>query len=108
MTSLWKDAVTQSSEGVLLRLHVVPGSSETLFPVGYNEWRHCLEIKVAGEARGNAANTEVRETLAGFFHCSSNDVHIVSGEKSREKTVLLIKARLGDVLTKLGERLDGS
>jgi uncharacterized protein (TIGR00251 family) len=107
MTSTWKDTVTQSSEGVLLRLHVVPGSSKSVFPAGYNEWRHCLEIKVAGVAKDNKANTDVLATLAGFFHCSSQDIRIVNGEKGREKTVLLTNMRLDVVLTKLEERLHG-
>jgi len=101
MTSTWKDAVTQSSEGVMLRLHVVPSSSKTVFPAGYNEWRHCLEIKVTGEAQENKANAEVLATLAAFFHCSSKDLQIVTGEKSREKTILLVNKRLENVLKTL-------
>jgi uncharacterized protein (TIGR00251 family) len=101
MTSTWKDTVTQSSEGVLLRLHVVPGSSKSVFPAGYNEWRHCLEIKVPGETKENKANTDVLATLAAFFHCSSKDLRIVTGEKSREKTVLLVNRRLENVLKTL-------
>ena len=101
MTSTWNDTVTQSSEGVLLRLHVVPGSSKSVFPAGYNEWRHCLEIKVPGEAKENKANTDVLATLAAFFHCSSKELRIVTGEKSREKTVLLVNKRLENVLKTL-------
>jgi uncharacterized protein (TIGR00251 family) len=101
MTSTWRDTVTQSSEGVLLRLHVVPGSSKSVFPAGYNEWRHCLEIKVPGEAKENKANTDVLATLAAFFHCSSKDLRIVTGEKSREKTILLVNKRLENVLKAL-------
>ena len=101
MTSTWKDAVTQSSEGVLLRLHVVPGSSKSVFPAGYNEWRHCLEIKVPGEAKENKANTDVLAALAAFFHCSSKELRIVTGEKSREKTLLLVNKRLENVLKTL-------
>jgi uncharacterized protein (TIGR00251 family) len=79
-----------------------------MFPAGYNEWRRCLEIKVAGEAKENKANAEVIETLAMFFQCSSKDLRIVSGQKHREKTVLLTNIRLDAVLTKLEEQLDGS
>jgi uncharacterized protein (TIGR00251 family) len=107
MTSTWKDAVTRSSEGVLLRLHVVPGSSKSVFPAGYNEWRHCLEIKVTGEAKENKANTEVLATVAAFFHCSTKDLRIVTGEKSREKMILLIKSQMDAVLERLSEALHG-
>ena len=82
-------------------MHVVPGSSKSVFPAGYNEWRHCLEIKVTGEAKENKANTDVLATLAAFFHCSSKELRIVTGEKSREKTVLLVNKRLENVLKTL-------
>ncbi len=107
MTSSWKDAVVGAPSGVLVRVHVVPGSSKTVFPVGYNEWRRCLEIKVKGEAKDNKANAEVLETVAGFFHCASKDVRIVKGEKSREKTVLLAGVARDDVLAKLEVSLHG-
>ncbi len=93
--------------GVLVQVHVVPGSSKTVFPAGYNEWRHCLEIKVKGEAKDNKANAEVLETLAGFFHCSSKDIRIVKGQKSREKTVLLAGFSRDSVLAKLEESFHG-
>jgi len=103
MVSSWKDAVTSSQEGVLLRLHVVPCSAKAVFPAGYNEWRHCFEMKVAGEAKENKANTDVVETIAAYFHLASKDVRIVNGEKSREKTVLLTNIRMDSVLKRLEE-----
>lgn len=107
MTSSWKDAVVQSPSGVLLRLHVVPGSSKTVFPAGYNEWRRCIEMRVAGDAKENKANTDVKATLATFFHLSSKDLRIVSGEKSREKTILLANIKLDVVIKQLEEQING-
>lgn len=107
MTSTWKDAVTGSSEGVLLRLHVVPGSSTTVFPAGYNEWRRCLEMRVTEEAKENKANAAVIMTVASFFHCSSKDLRLVSGEKTREKTVLLANMALEKVLKTLKDAFHG-
>lgn len=108
MTSSWKDAVTSSQAGVLLRLHVVPNSSKALFPAGYNEWRRCLEIKVAGEAKENKANIAVIETVAFYFHLASKDVRVVNGERRREKTLLLTNIRLDNILKQLKEQLNGS
>jgi uncharacterized protein (TIGR00251 family) len=96
MTS-WKDAVTRSPEGVLLRLHTVPGSSAAVFPAGYNEWRRCFEIKVKGEARENKANSDVVDVVSGFFHLPSRAVRVVDGMKSREKTILLTGVSLEKV-----------
>jgi uncharacterized protein len=85
----WKDAVKHSTQGVTLCLHVVPGSSKVVFPAGYNPWRNCIEIKVRSEAAENKANMEVLEIIAGFFQLLSQDVFFVSGQKSREKTIVL-------------------
>jgi hypothetical protein len=100
-----KDAVRSSSEGVLIQLHVVPRSSQTVFPAGYNQWRKCIEIKVKAEAKDNKANIEVAGTLAAYFHLSPKDVMLISGQKSREKTVLLKKVTLDGVRKKLEESL---
>jgi uncharacterized protein (TIGR00251 family) len=106
MTS-YKDAIKASSQGVILFLHVIPGSSQTLFPFKYNPWRKSIEIKVRSEAKGNKANTEVVETIAGFFNLSDKDVVLLSGEKKREKTVLLKKISSNAVETKLKVFFDG-
>jgi nascent polypeptide-associated complex subunit alpha len=102
-----KDAVRSSNEGVLIQLHVVPGSSHAVFPAGYNQWRKCVEIKVKAEAKDNKANGEIVETLAAYFQLSSKDVVLISGQKSREKTVLLKKVTLEGVCKKLEESLHG-
>ena len=106
MTS-FKDAIKSSNQGVLLCLHVVPGSSQILFPAGYNQWRKCIEIKVQSEAKNNKANNEVVETIAGFFKISPKNVILVSGQKSREKTVTLKKVLIDTVCEKLEESFHG-
>jgi uncharacterized protein (TIGR00251 family) len=99
----YKDAVKESSQGVMLSLHVIPGSAQTIFPVSYNQWRHALEIKVQAQAKDNKANIEVVETIADFFKLSRKDVVLMSGEKNREKTVRLKKISLPKVLERLKE-----
>ena len=106
MTS-FKDAVKQSPQGVLLCLHVVPGSSQAMFPAGYNQWRNCIEIKVRSEAKENKANTEVVETIARFFQLSTKDVLVKSGQKGREKTVVIQKISVDAVCQKLEGLLHG-
>jgi len=102
MTS-YKNAIKGSNQGVLLFLHVVPGSTQTTFPVQYNPWRNSIEIKVRSKAKENKANTETIETVARFFQLSVKDVVLVSGEKKREKTVCLKKISIGAVSAKLEE-----
>lgn len=106
MTS-YKDAIKGAPQGVFLSLHVIPGSSQTVFPVSFNQWRNSLEIKVRSEAKENKANTEVLKTIAWFFQLPTKDVILVSGEKKREKTVYLKKISLEKVNEKLGEFFHG-
>jgi uncharacterized protein (TIGR00251 family) len=103
----FKDAIKNSNQGVLLCLHVVPGSSHILFPAGYNRWRKCIEIKVQTETKNNKANSEVLETIAGFFKISQKNVILVSGQKSREKTVVLKKVSIDTVCKRLEESFHG-
>lgn len=98
-------AVTQVKEGVLLQVHVTPGSSQQAFPAGYNQWRNCLEVKVRSEAQDDKANTELREVIARYFHIPKQDVVVVSGQKSRQKTILVQKTSLDSVYKKLRESL---
>jgi hypothetical protein len=104
MTSC-KGAVKNSDQGVVLCLHVVPGSSEIVFPAGYNQWRKCIEIKVRAAAKDNKANTEVLQTIAGFFKIAPKDVILISGQKSREKTVSIKKIPFETISKRLEESL---
>ena len=102
MTS-FKDAIKSSNQGIILCLHVVPGSSQVIFPAGYNQWRKCIEIKVCSEAKDNKANNEVIETVAGFFRVSVKDVILMSGQKSREKIICLSNISVNKACAQLEE-----
>ncbi len=97
----FSDAITQSSQGVVLCLHVTTGSSQTVFPEKYDHWRKAFEIKVQSKAKDNKANIEVLETLACFFQLSPKDVILISGLKSRQKTVCLKNISVEKVHEKL-------
>ena len=103
----FKDAIKNSNQGVLLCLHVVPGSSQVTFPAGYNQWRKCIEIKVRSTAKDNQANNEVIETVAGFFRVPTKNVILVNGQKSREKTVCISKISIDMARSQLEESLHG-
>lgn len=106
MTS-FKDAIKKSNQGIILCLHVVPGSSQVVFPAGYNQWRKCIEIKVRSKAKDNKANNEVIETVAGFFRMPVKDVFLMSGQKSREKTIYLGNISVDKVCSVLEELFHG-
>ncbi|DAC73172.1 MAG TPA: YggU family protein [Thermoplasmata archaeon] len=102
---VFTDAVKCSKDGILIRVHVVPGSSHPEFPAGYNQWRKCIEIKVGACAKENQANAEVLREIASFFHIADHDVTLISGQKSREKTLSLKTISVESVCKKLGEVL---
>jgi len=106
MTS-FKDAIKSSKQGVILSVHVVPGSSQSLFPAGYNQWRKCIEIKVRSEAKDNKANNEVIKTVAEFFKVPVKEVILMSGQNSREKTIFLGKISVDMVCSQLEESFHG-
>ncbi|MFH1101376.1 MAG: DUF167 domain-containing protein [Methanobacteriota archaeon] len=100
-------ALIISKKGVLLSIHVTTGSSQTIFPTGYNSWRKTLEIKVRATAQHNQANIEVVHTIAAFFGIPEHDVLITSGQKNKEKTIALLHIDKTCVEKKLEESLHG-
>ena len=106
MTS-FKDAIRSSQQGVILCVHVVPGSSQVIFPAGYNHWRKCIEIKVRAESKDNKANHEVIKTIAGFFQMPIKEVTIISGQKGREKTISINHISVDKAYIQLEESLHG-
>ena len=99
-------AITQSSKNVTIKLHITPGSKQVCFPAGYNQWRHCIEVKLISEPKDNQANQELIKVVALFFSLSPKDVSLISGEKNREKTISLKNISKQKIITKLGEVLN--
>lgn len=97
------NAIQNSKNGVLIKLHVLPNAPQTKFPASYNSWRNCIEIKVNAEAKENKANQEVITCIAAFFNISSHTVFITTGLKNREKTVLITNISKETIIKKLKE-----
>jgi len=106
MTDIEK-AIKNQQDGTFLTLFVIANSSSTIFPAGYNEWRKTIEIKVCSPAKDNKVNIEVIKTIADFFDKKISDVLIISGNKTREKTVLIRNISKGDVINKLKVSMNG-
>ena len=102
-----ENIVKKHKDGVTINLYITAGSRKTIFPVGFNEWRKCIEMNVCSKAQDNKANKEVLKTIAGFFDKPFSNVLLVSGTKSREKTVLVKNSNINDIGEKLEASLDG-
>lgn len=83
----WKDALSHTKNEIILRLHVIPHSSKSIFPAGYNPWRNSFEINVKAEVKENKANNEVINLIAKYFNIPSKNISILSDVKGRNKTV---------------------
>ena len=99
----YDDSVEKNSEGVTINLNVTPDAKKNVFPCGYDKWRNTIQIKVCSPAKDNKANLEVLKTVADFFNKSIKDVFIISGEKKKQKKVLIKKMSTGDVINRLQE-----
>ncbi|HUR67675.1 MAG TPA: DUF167 domain-containing protein [Candidatus Thermoplasmatota archaeon] len=84
----WHAAIKPARVGVSIDVEVVPGSSESLFPVGYNAWRMRLEAKVKAPPQDGAANAELCALAAEVLGVPPAALSVSSGEKSRKKTLL--------------------
>lgn len=101
-----EDIIKKHKNGVTINLFITPGSKKNIFPAGLNEWRKCVEMNVCSSAQDNKANMEVLKTIAGFFEKPVKDVFVVSGERNREKTVLVKDASVSDIVNRLQESLN--
>ena len=100
-----KNAISISNSEVRIKLYVTPGSSQSVFPAGYNIWRNLIEIKVKAGAKEDKANSEVIEKIAAYFNISPKYVRIIHGQKNREKTILIKNLEIKDVCKKIEESL---
>ncbi|MBO8179499.1 MAG: YggU family protein [Archaeoglobus sp.] len=91
-----EDAIKEVKDGVLISLHVSPGSKDVSF--GYDEWRKAIEVKLKSPAKEGKANRELLNIFKEIF----GEAEIVSGEKSRSK-VLKVKGDKDSVVERLRE-----
>ena len=78
--------VRKVKEGVAIDVEVMPNSSKSEI-FGFNEWRKRIQIKVKSEAKDGKANKEVIQLLSQLFEVPINKVTIITGAKSRNKTI---------------------
>ncbi|MFW6121829.1 MAG: DUF167 domain-containing protein [Petrotogales bacterium] len=101
----YKNAISTSNNEVQIKLRVIPGSSNSVFPAGYNQWRGCIEIKVKSMPQDNKANNEVIDKIASYFDILPKDMAVIHGQKSREKIVSIKNIPIKDVCKKIRESL---
>jgi uncharacterized protein (TIGR00251 family) len=86
------DALRKAENGVQIGLWVQPGADETAL-VGYDEWKGSFKFKTSALAEKNKANKAVLEFFESLF---GRKAALVSGEKSRDKKILVLGATLDE------------
>jgi uncharacterized protein (TIGR00251 family) len=64
----------------------VPGASKTAF-AGFKDGR--LRVRIAAAPEDGKANAELLAFFAKALNCPRRDLQLVSGEKSRQKTIAI-------------------
>ena len=99
--------IKKHGRGVVIDLFVTPNADVNLLPAGVNNWRKRIEIKVCSIAKDNQANLEVIKLIANFYNKPIKNIFVLSGKKTREKTILIKDISKDAVLKKLKESLNG-
>lgn len=91
-----KMVVEDTADGVLLRVVVKPKSRTRTFiaEIGVES----VNLNLRAPAREGKANTELLKRIAKLLKLSTADVILVSGFKSRDKTLLIRGAMADQVL----------
>ncbi|RLF36875.1 MAG: YggU family protein [Thermoplasmata archaeon] len=101
----YKEALSISKKGTILKIHVTPNSTQNMFPAGYNKWRKSIEIKTRSEAKNNRANKEIINKISKYFNVPTENITIITGKKSREKNILIKNLPINQIIKKLEENL---
>ncbi|MCX6798541.1 MAG: DUF167 domain-containing protein [Candidatus Diapherotrites archaeon] len=94
----WLEKLQENARGTVLPVRVSPASKEFAF-CGLDEWRGSLIVRLRSKPEKGKANQELVERLQEFF---SAKVELLSGEKSKEKK-LLVHAKKERLIERLSE-----
>jgi len=91
--------VLAAADGIVLRVHVVPGASRAGVAGFHGD---SLHVRVKARPVGGAANRELAQVLADALGVRPAAVSIGTGAHGREKRVLVRGVALGTVRGRLG------
>ena len=78
--------IKEHSKGSTLNLYIQPGASKSEIS-GEHDGR--LKIKIKARPVDGEANEGLIEFLAGILKISKAKIHLISGESSRQKVILV-------------------
>jgi uncharacterized protein (TIGR00251 family) len=104
---LFEGIINKHESGVTINIFVTPNSEKIKFPAGLNKWRKRIEINVCSKAKDNRANMEAIKVIADFFNKQVKDVYVLTGKRTREKTILIENISENTASKRLKESLNG-
>jgi uncharacterized protein (TIGR00251 family) len=91
-------AIKEMENGIILDIDVSPNASK--FEItGYNSWRERIEIRIKSLPQKGKANKEIIKEVSNL---TKNDVEIISGLKSHQKTLLIKEISKDEFLNIIG------
>ena len=88
--------LVENKHGTILPVHVTPGGNKFAIE-GVDQWKASLKIRLSKKTEKGKANKELLKQLEKHL---GTEVKLLSGEKSRQK-ILLVKATKKQLLEKL-------
>ena len=99
------DAITETSDGIIVTIDVTTGSKRPVVPAGYNEWRSAIICKISAAPIAGKANKEICKAFASVLGISEQQVTIVSGHTSTKKRVLISNLDMNLLTERLLDRI---
>lgn len=95
-THLWSDMVNikETEDGVILRVHVVPRSAKSEVAGVQGD---ALKLKITAPPVEGQANAECIRFISDILGIKKKQVRILSGHKSKKKTVAIEGIRRKDI-----------
>lgn len=84
----------ETSEGVIISLHVQPQAPKSQI---IGEYNNCLKVKIKAPPVDGKANDEIIRFFSEILHCPKNNIEILKGDKSKQKKILVRGMKLTDV-----------
>ena len=93
------EPITSEKEGVRLRVRVQPRSSRTAIEVQPDG---AIRVALSAPPVEGEANAALREAISRALRVAKSSVTVVSGLRSREKSLLVAGVSVSDVRARLG------
>lgn len=91
---------TRLDASIILRCEISPNSKENGVK-GINQWRNRLQVDIAEPAVSNRANLELISYLSKLLKIDKKQLEIISGRKTRLKSVLVLGLGVEEIQQKL-------